>query len=236
MNFLPKYKLGSGYSYNIYNRLGAKILVGFFFLTLLFFVSVKSSLAASAYISPATGFIKEPSFLVSVYVESATTEPKIAGANINITYPTTVNVSAINQGDFDSYIEKSFDATTRVIKINAVNNAGNYKSGKVKLASIKFDTAANTGQVQLVIKNDSGISGEGGQQLLTETINGVYTIEIEGTSTGGDTSGTTGTDNTGTDNTVPETGKNDFLLFTIISTALIGLGLLTLVKPRLTRQ
>lgn len=222
------------------NLLKKLVITSFLFVSALF-VSASASLAASAYISPATGFIKEPSFLVSVYVETTSSEPQIAGANINISYPTTVSVSAINEGDFDSYIEKSFDDTTRIIKVNAVNNAGNYKSGKVKLASIQFNTTASTGQVQLVIRNDSGISGEGGQQLLTDTINGVYTIDIpanagtgSGTGTGTGTTGGTGNTTGDENNQNLEMGGNDFLIFTFISVALIGLGIISLKKPGLT--
>ena len=37
---------------------------------------------------------------------------------------------------------------------------------------------ANTGQVQLIISSSSEINGSGGEQLLTETINGVYSLSL----------------------------------------------------------
>ena len=203
-----------------------------FFISLFaFLLSVSPALAASAYISPATGLITNSSFKVSVYVESSTTEPQIAGADIKINYPANVTVVSINNGDFDSYVEKTFDATTRQIKINALNNAGNYKSGKVKLASINFDTTATTGQVQLTIDPTSGISGADGTQLLTETINGVYTLDIAGDTTTTPPADDTGTTPEGKGAPVPETGGNSILVYGLIAAGLLGAGVLTIINP-----
>lgn len=203
------------------------------FVTLLaFFISATPALAASAYISPATGLITNSSFKVSVYVESSATEPQIAGADIKINYPANVTVVSINNGDFDSYVEKTFDATTHQIKINALNNAGNYKSGKVKLASVNFDTAATTGQVQLTIDPTSGISGADGTQLLTETINGVYTLDIAGdTTTTPPADDATAITPEGKGAPVPETGGNSILVYGLIAAGLLGAGVLTIINP-----
>lgn len=202
-----------------------------FLIPVLLFSSAGSLYAASAYISPATGLITNSSFKVSVYVESLDTEPEIAGAEIKISYPANVSVVSITNGEFDSYLEKTYDPATRIITVNALNNAGNYKTGKVKVASIDLETTANTGDVQLSILSESGISGSGGEQLLTETINGVYSIEIAATGdTTTDTSDTTTTTTT-TTTEVPETGKNDVFIFLAVSLALVALGGLTFFNP-----
>ncbi len=207
-----------------------KFLFSSLFTTFVILALPASALAASAYISPATGLIKDPTFKVSVYVESSTGEPEIAGTTMKITYPTNVNVTSINNGDFDSYLEKTYDDTTRMITVNAINNAGNYKSGKVKVASINFDTAANTGNVQLTIDPSSSISGAGGEQLLTETINGVYTLEVTGATVETEVTTVPTTVET-TPAVVPETGINNVATYVILSTALIGLGLLVFANP-----
>ncbi len=195
-----------------------------------------SVLAASAYITPATGLITKNNFKVSVYVESTTSEPEIASANIKITYPNILNVVSIEDGDFDSYLEKTNDPATSQITINAINNAGSYKSGKVKVASINFDTTATTGDVLLTIDSGSSIAGANGEQLLTETINGVYTLQIENTTPPAEeTPPTTETPPTATDE-VPETGVNDLLPYAILSAALMGLGLVVFANPLQRKQ
>ena len=81
--------------------------------------------ASSAYVSPTSGLITVQSFKVSFYVESTAGEPEIAGAHLKITYPANIKVVSINNAEFDSYIEKVDNPTTRTISINAVNNAEN---------------------------------------------------------------------------------------------------------------
>lgn len=189
--------------------------------------------AASAYISPATGFIKESNFKISVYVESTTAEPEIASSQLKITYPTTVNVVSVTEGEFDSYLDKSADAATRTISINALNNAGNYKSGKVKVASISFDAAVDAGQVQLTITPDSEINGSGGEQLLTETINGVYTLDVA-PAVGAPTTTTTTTTTTPSEATTGKdikTGGNQVVLYLAISLGLVALGVVSYTNP-----
>jgi hypothetical protein len=191
-----------------------------------------ASEAASAYISPATGFIKESNFKISVYVESTTAEPEIASAQLKITYPEAVSVVSVTEGEFDSYLDKSADATTRTISINALNNAGNYKSGKVKVASISFDAAVDTGQVQLTITPDSEINGSGGEQLLTETVNGVYTLDIAPAV--GAPSATTTTTTTTPESTTGasiKTGGNQIGLYLAISLGLVALGVISYTNP-----
>jgi hypothetical protein len=143
------------------------------------FVATTSSLAASAYITPATGVITNKNFKVTLYVESNITEPEISSGKIKITYPASVSVSAITDGDFDTYAEKNNDTATKTITVNASNTTP--KNGKIRLASISFEAIQNTGQVQLTLASDSNITGAGGEQLLTETVNGLYTLEISST-------------------------------------------------------
>lgn len=191
--------------------------------------------AASAYISPATGIINKKSSRVTVYVESSVTEPEISAAQIKITYPSSLTVVSITDGDFDSYLEKDNDTNTRTITVNAVNNAGNYKSGKVKLASINFEAIETTGQVQLQIQSTSSITGAGGESLLTETINGVYNLDIQDATTPtpspselaiGAISPTT----TEQPNAVPQTGTSDVMVYLITSLGLIFFGVVSLRK------
>jgi len=208
-------------------------------LVLSLLLSASSSVyAASAYVSPATGLITNKNFKVSFYVESTSTEPKIAGAELIITYPSNVSVVSVNEGEFDSYIDKTDNPTERTISINAINNAGSYKSGKVKVASVNFEASQNTGDVQLTISSSSGISGEGGEQLLVETINGVYTLDIAEEITAEtsedvavETSAVGGPAVTEETPEVPETGGNNILLFALLSVGLIGAGLLTFSLP-----
>ena len=222
-----------------------KTLPKIFFASLafitLFSLSLKSSFAASAYISPSLGIIKEVDPLVSVYVESSATEPEIASAHIIITFPNTMQAVSITEGAFDSYIQKSIDANTNEISINAINNAGNYKSGKIKLASIKFEMKETSGQAQLTISSASEINGAGGEQLLTETINGVYSIELQSTDIGVETPLAEDDDTAvgspvvpaeGTAGAVPATGGNDFTYYLIVSLALIALGSVTFLKAK----
>ncbi len=189
------------------------------------------ALAASAYITPATGLITKKNFKVSVYVESTTSEPEIASANLKITYPSTLNVVSISEGDFDSYLEKKNDAALHQISINAINNAGSYKSGKVKVASINFDTSATSGDVQLTIDSSSSIAGANGEQLLTETINGVYTLQIQEETPPTTTPPATTTPSAGQKGGVPETGDNNLIMYSILSAALVGLGLVIFTNP-----
>jgi len=222
MTILPKYNKTFVKSFSVF--------VTFLFALTLF---VSKSFAASAYISPATGLINKSSFKVSVYVESSTTEPQMASANIKINYPSSVKVVSINDGDFDSYVEKTFDETTKLISISATNNAGNYKSGQVKVASINFEAIDTTGQVQLAIATNSAITGAGGEQLLTETINGGYTLSLPQETTPTTTpipdpvvtpNPVVSTTPQSTSSSVPVTGGNDFMLYLIVSLGLIGLG------------
>ena len=205
------------------------------FATFLFALALfaTKSLAASAYISPATGLINKSSFKVSVYVESSSTEPQMASTNIKINYPVSVKVVSINDGDFDSYVDKTFDETTRLISITAANNDGNYKSGQVKVASINFEAIDTTGQVQLAIATNSAIAGAGGEQLLTETINGGYTLSLPQETIPTTTptpspvvtpKSVVSTTPQSTGSGVPVTGGNDFILYFIVSIGLIGLG------------
>src|SRR3989344_487934 len=128
-----------------------------FFLLISFFVLALPSktYASTVYFEPVEGFVEFKEFLISVYVESTTTEPEIASANVKITYPSSIDVLSVNNGEFDSYIQKDFDSTTRTVTINAVNNAGNYKSGNVKLASVRFEVLQNSQQAALTVTSDS---------------------------------------------------------------------------------
>lgn len=214
------------------------VLLSVFLFVALAFPNI--SLAASAYVSPATGIIAVKNFKVSLYTESTITEPEISASQVKITYPANVSVVSITDGDYDSYTEKNNEAGTRTITINAVNNAGNYKSGKIKLASINFEAQANTGQVQLQIASDSTITGAGGEQLLTEVINGVYTLEIpaattEATTTTEEATTTTTTtatteETTTTKGGVPTTGVNDTIPYLVLSVGLIFAGAYSLRK------
>lgn len=183
-----------------------------------------SSLAASAYINPSKGRITQKQFLVSVYVESSATEPQIASADIKINYPANVTVLAVNDGEFDSYVEKNYDATTRVVTVKAVNNAGNYKQGQVKVASINFESTQNTGAVTLTIDPQSEISGAGGEQLLTETIDSSYTIDVQVADTTTTTTADTTTDTTSQTSDVPATGVNETMRYILISATLLLAG------------
>ncbi len=209
-----------------------KLIVGFLvfaFYTL--FSQISISNAASAYINPSQGRITAKTFLVSVYVESSTSEPEMASSKIKITYPASVNVISVNNGDFDTYLEKNFDATTRVITINAVNNAGNYKSGKVKLASINFETVEIAGQAQLTIDPQSEISGSGGEALLTETINSTYTLSVQETTTDTtQTDTTTDTTVTTTTSNVPSTGVSDIAFYALVASILMASGAFFAIK------
>lgn len=212
----------------------------FFFGFLVFSsLSVKAD-ASSAYISPTSGLITVENFKVSFYVESTTSEPEMAGAHLKITYPANVKVVSINNGEFDSYLEKVDNTETREISINAVNNAGNFKSGKVKLASVDFQALETTGQVQLTISSTSEINGAGGEQLLTETINGVYNLSLPETTaaaTSADTSvtsiavGSPSVETTAVAS-VPATGigDNKVVYYLIISLSMIGFGATSLYR------
>lgn len=211
---------------NILSKLNQSLLVSFFGLAL-FSLASTDALAASAYISPATGLVTNKSFKVSVYVESTITEPEMAGAQVKLTYPANVTAVSVTDGEFDSYMEKNIDAATRTISINAVNTTN--KNGKVKLASISFETTLTTGQVQLLIASDSTITGAGGEQLLTETVNGTYNLNITATDT--TATDTTATDTTvDTTSTVPETGTNEIFFYLILATALISSGIFSFKK------
>ena len=212
-------------------NLSKKLFASLFVSALLFATSYTSANAASAYINPSQGRITAKTFLVSVYVESSTSEPEMASSKIKISYPASINVVSVNNGDFDTYLEKNSDATTRVITINAVNNAGNYKSGKVKLASINFETVQTTGQAQLTIDPTSEISGAGGEALLTETINSTYTLSVQDTTTGGTTT-TAETGTTATTTTVPSTGVNDTLFYAMIASLLMVSGAVVAIKNK----
>lgn len=214
-----------------------RLFVLFFGFLTFAFSSVQAN-ASSAYISPTSGLITVENFKVSFYVESTTNEPEMAGANLKITYPANVKVVSINNGEFDSYLEKVDNKETREISISAVNNAGNYKSGKVKLASVDFQALEKTGQVQLTISSTSQINGAGGEQLLTETINGVYSLSLPETSAA--TSAATTAEATvaigspSAENTasVPATGivDNKMFYYLIISISMVGFGATSLYR------
>jgi len=205
-------------------------------LTLSLTFSVNKALAASAWINPQTGRITgntngstwSPQFRVSIMVTSYDSEPEMAGATIKLTHSSNVKVVSIEDGDFDTYIKKDFDADNNTIEIQAVNQSGTYKTGDVRLASITFEPLSNTGDVQLTIEQDSVISGAGGEQLLTETIKGVYTLDIQdpnNTTTGGEGSETQPTKETTTGAEI-ETGITDSLsIYLLISIGLIATGL-----------
>lgn len=222
MNYLPKI---------------TRVFVLFFSLVAFSFLTVKAN-ASSAYVSPTSGLITVENFKVSFYVESTTSEPEMAGANLKITYPANIKVVSVNNGEFDSYLEKVDNPATREISINAVNNAGNYKSGKVKIASVDFQALEKTGQVQLTISSTSQINGAGGEQLLTETINGVYNLSLPETTpaTSADTSITSvaiGAPSVETSvASVPATGigDNKIVYYLVISLSMIGLGVASLYR------
>lgn len=185
------------------------------------------SYAATAFIEPSQGTINARTFQVVLHVESSISEPEIASTNIKISYPASVTATEITEGDFDSYLEKTIDSTARVVTIKAVNNAQNYKSGDVELGLVKFTTNQDTGQVQLVISEQSEITGAGGEQLFTESINSNFTLKYEdptGT-TATDPTTTTTTTTTDTTGTAPETGINETLQYVLISAAMLIGGL-----------
>lgn len=223
------------------NKLLVKNLVTMLIVAVAMTLSTNKVLAASAWINPGTGTITgntvgdtwSPRFKVSVMLTSYDSEPEMSGATINIAYPSNVKVISIDEGDFDTYVKKDFNATTNSIEIQAVNQAGTYKTGEVRLASITFEPLSNTGEVQLTINSNSVISGSGGEQLLTETINGVYTLNIQDPSAN-ETTTTTTTGSTGTETTVTETttgaqietGITDSLsTYLLVSLGLIASGL-----------
>ena len=198
------------------------------FFVLLLTSSVSIVLAASSYVAPTGGTINQQTFLISIYAESAATEPAISAANLKVSYTNNVKVVAINNGEFDSYIQKDDNSATREITINAVNTAGNYKTGKVKVASINFEPLQTIGEVQIVISPNSEVLGAGGEQLLTETIDAVYTLnvaQLASTATTTPTTPTT-TEPDGAKATVPSTGFNEIKYYAIISALLIGAGIL----------
>src|SRR3990167_5224691 len=90
------------------------------FFVLLLTSSVSIVLAASSYVAPTGGTINQQTFLISIYAESAATEPAISAANLKVSYTNNVKVVAINNGEFDSYIQKDDNSATREITINAV--------------------------------------------------------------------------------------------------------------------
>lgn len=220
-------------------KLLAKTTTFVMLFVLTFLVSPAKASAASAWINPGTGRIWLPQFKVSVMVSSYDSEPEMSGSTISITHSSNVKVVSIEEGDFDTYLKKDFNSETNKIEIQAVNQSGTYKTGDVKLASITFEPLSKTGNVQLTINSESVISGAGGEQLLTETVNGVYTLDIQdqtsttGTGTNGGTgTSTTTTTTTGTNVTETttgaqiQTGINDSLSkYLLISVGLIALGL-----------
>jgi len=224
---------------NLLNKLLLKVSLILLVLTFTFTATVTKALAASAWINPGTGNITgslngdvwSPQFRVSVMVTSYDSEPEMAGATINISHPANVKVVSIDEGDFDTYVKKDFDATANTIEIQAVNQAGTYKTGEVRLASITFEPLSDTGDVQLTINPNSVISGAGGEQLLTETINGVYTLAISNPNESAGTETDTGTETgTQTEETTTgaqiETGITDSLsVYVLISIGLIAAGL-----------
>jgi hypothetical protein len=216
---------------NILPKFTKYLLASIFGLAVLSLSSNYAS-AASSYISPATGLITNKSFKVSVYVESTITEPQMSGSQIKLTYPQGVTAIAVTDGEFDSYLEKNIDSTTRTISINAVNNAGNEKNGKIKLASISFETTLTTGQIQLLIASDSTITGTGGEQLLTETVNGTYNLKIDGTGTATDTTATTTDTDAALSSTteVPVTGTNETLFYLTMAALFMAAGVFSYKK------
>lgn len=189
-------------------------------------LSITSANAASAYISPSSGLITNQTFKISVYVESLDTEPLVASSDVTVTHTNNVSVVSIDNGEFDSYLQKTFDPTSGQIKISAINTTG--KKGKVKLASITFEAKQQTGEVKLTISSDSKITGVASEQLLTETINSVYNLDVASLATPGET--TPGT----TQPVVPDTGGNDVVIYSILSLVLLLSGLY-FYKPELLR-
>ena len=207
----------------LYKNLLTISSIGFFSVLALLVPS--NSLAATAFIEPSQGTINAKTFQVVIHVESSISEPEIASSNIKISYPASVTATEITEGDFDSYLEKTIDTTARVVTIKAVNNAQNYKSGDVELGLVKFTTNQDTGQVQLAISEQSEITGAGGEQLFTESINSNFTLKYEGVDTTTATDTTTTTTTTDTTGTAPETGINETLQYVLISAAMLIGGL-----------
>lgn len=218
MQYLPKIK-----------TLFASIFIGLFV-----FAAIPSSIhAATAYFSPTQGIVQSQQFKISVYVESSTMEPEMASSQIVITYPESLRVVGVTQGDFDNYTEHSANAATRTITISATNNPGTYKSGPVRIASIDLEAVQAQGPAELLISQSSQITGAGGEQLLTETVNAGYTLNIlDGDFADEDTMPTTTPGAGGTTDEivgegkgVPATGGNQIAVYLIISTLLVGLGI-----------
>ncbi len=207
----------------LYKNLLTISSIGFFSVLALLVPS--NSFAATAFIEPSQGTINAKTFQVVIHVESSISEPEIASSNIKISYPASVTATEITEGDFDSYLEKTIDTTARVVTIKAVNNAQNYKSGDVELGLVKFTTNQDTGQVQLAISEQSEITGAGGEQLFTESINSNFTLKYEGVDTTTATDTTTTTTTTDTTGTAPETGINETLQYVLISAAMLIGGL-----------
>ena len=207
----------------LYKNLLTISSIGFFSVLALLVPS--NSFAATAFIEPSQGTINAKTFQVVIHVESSISEPEIASSNIKISYPASVTATEITEGDFDSYLEKTIDTTARVVTIKAVNNAQNYKSGDVELGLVKFTTNQDTGQVQLAISEQSEITGAGGEQLFTESINSNFTLKYEGVDTTTATDTTTTTTTSDTTGTAPETGINETLQYVLISAAMLIGGL-----------
>ena len=96
---------------------------------------------------------------------------------------------------------------------------------------VNFGKKVKTGKVQLTISSSSEINGAGGEQLLTETINGVYSLDISAETTTPTVESTPAATTTEVASAeVPATGGNNFVYYMIVSTALITLGIMTFIK------
>lgn len=181
----------------------------------IFLMLANKMYAASAYVAPQNGFIDQPNFRINVFVESLETEPKVASTELTLNHSANIKVVSIENGEFTNYTQKTFDATTNQIKIGA-NNA-TPTSGKVRLATITFNVLEKTGEATVNIASTSTVVGAGSEQILTESIQGKYILDVQAVA------GTTpaATQPAGT---VPKTGGNDLFVYILVSAALVLSG------------
>ena len=234
MNFIVLYDiLKLMLNSKLSTTLFAKLLLNLIVITSFTILTTSKVLAASAYISPASGLITNSTFKVSLFTESLESEPQIKSSDITISYPSNVQVVSIDNGDYDSYLQKTFDAAKGEIKVSASNTTG--KSGKLKIVSISFKPLAKTGEVKLNITPDSKITGVGSEQLLTETVNSVYNLDVSNLDTS--TPGTTQPVNPGTTKPeVPDTGRNEIVMYSILSLILLASGVVFYKPGLLSRK
>lgn len=200
----------------------------FFAFLFVFLASARQSkiYAASAYVAPQNGLINQQNFKVNVFVESLETEPKVASTELTINHSANIKVLTIEKGEFTNYTQTNFDPATNQIKI-AANNA-TPTSGKVRLATITFSVKESTGEATVNIATTSTIVGAGSEQILTESIQGKYILDVQlaaatPTPTGG----------VSTQPSVPETGGSDMMVYIFASVVLVASGIyLTQRKQR----